>query len=67
MGDEEQWGTLEVGKRADIILVGGRPDKNISDTRNIKLVIKKGRVLDREKLIFNEQTDSGIRDTDFEY
>jgi imidazolonepropionase-like amidohydrolase len=67
MKDEEEWGTLEIGKRADIILVNGRPDKNISDTRNIRLVMKKGRVLDREKLIFSEQTDSGIRDTDFEY
>ena len=67
MGDEDVWGTLEAGKRADIILVDGRPDKNISDTRNIKLVMKKGKVLNREKLIFNEQTDSGIRDTDFKY
>lgn len=67
MKDDDKWGTLEPGKRADIILVDGRPDKNISDTRNIKLVMKKGRVLDREKLIFNQETDSGIRDTDFEY
>ncbi len=67
MGDDNKWGTLEAGKRADIILVSGRPDRNISDTRNIKLVMKKGKVLDRDKLIFNEQTDSGIRDTEFKY
>ena len=67
MGDEDKWGTLEPGKRADILLVNGRPDKNISDTRNIKLVMKKGRVIEREKLIFNEATDSGIRDTKTDY
>lgn len=67
MEDGDKWGTLEPGKRADIILVNGRPDNNISDTRNIKLVMKNGRVIEREKLIFNEQTDSGIRDTEFEY
>jgi len=67
MNDEDNWGTLEAGKRADIILVEGRPDKNISDSRNIKLVMKKGRVIDRDLLIFNQGTDSGIRDTEFEY
>ena len=67
MNDEDEWGTLEPGKRADILLINGRPDKNISDTRNIKLVMKKGRMLDREELIFNEGTDSGIRDTEFKY
>jgi imidazolonepropionase-like amidohydrolase len=67
MNDEDIWGTLEVGKRADMILVEGRPDKNISDTRNIKLVIQNGRVIEREALIFDLETDTGIRDTEFEY
>lgn len=67
MEDDDRWGTLEIGKRADIILVDGRPDKNISDTRKIRLVMKNGNVLDREKLVFDEEIDSGIRDTEFEY
>jgi hypothetical protein len=28
---------------------------------------RKGRVINREKLIFNQQTDSAIRDTEFRY
>ncbi|MEX0617887.1 MAG: amidohydrolase family protein [Pseudohongiellaceae bacterium] len=67
MENEEEWGTLEAGKRADILLVNGRPDKNISDTRKIELVIQKGRVLDRERLVFDSQTDMGIRDTNTDY
>lgn len=66
MGGDE-WGTLEAGKRADILLIEGRPDRNISETRNIHLVMKKGRVINRDKLIFDAQTDSGIRDTAFDY
>ena len=67
VGEEDQWGTLEPGKRADLLLVDGRPDKNISDTRNLRLVMKKGRVIDRRKLVFNQATDAGIRDTKFGY
>ncbi|WP_168204229.1 amidohydrolase family protein [Aliikangiella coralliicola] len=67
MKEDDKWGTLEPGKRADIILVDGRPDKNISDTRNIKLVMVRGRVIEREKLVLNEQTDLNVRDTKFGY
>ncbi len=67
MNDDDTWGTLGVGKRADVLIVEGRPDKNISDTRNIKLVIKNGKVIDREKLKFNEKKDAGFRDTEFAY
>lgn len=67
MEDEDEWGTLEAGKRADILLVNGRPDKSISDTRKIELVIQKGRVLERERLAFDSQLDTGIRDTNSEY
>lgn len=35
-------GSIEVGKRADLILVDGDPTTNISDLRNIALVIKNG-------------------------
>jgi len=63
MNDEDKWGTLAPGKRADIILVNGRPDKNIADTKKVELVMQKGSVVDRQKLIFNEETDAGIRET----
>ncbi len=67
MKDEDQWGTLEPGKRADILLVSGRPDKNISDTRNIEMVMQKGRVVKRKKLVFDEQTDKGFRELNSDY
>jgi len=33
-------GTLEVGKVGDLIAVAGRPDKNIKDLRNLKMVVR---------------------------
>jgi len=41
---EDQVGSLEVGKIANIISVEGEPEKNISDLRNIKSIIHRGRV-----------------------
>ncbi len=38
----EDRGSIAVGKRADMILVDGDPTNNISDIRNIALVIKNG-------------------------
>jgi len=67
MNDDDKWGTLEPGKRADILLIDGRPDKKIADTRKIKLVMKNGKIIKREELIFSKELDSGIRDTKFEY
>jgi len=36
---------METGKLADMIIVAGNPAIKISDTRNIKLVMKDGRIL----------------------
>jgi imidazolonepropionase-like amidohydrolase len=43
-------GTVEVGKRADLILVDGDPLTNIGDLRNVSRVIANGRVFDAGKL-----------------
>lgn len=64
MGDEEEWGTLEAGKRADIIIVDGRPDVNISDTLNIDLVMQHGRIIDRDTLKLNANSTSKFVDFD---
>jgi imidazolonepropionase-like amidohydrolase len=45
-----EWGTLEAGKLADLIIVDGKPDQRISDTRNISIVIKEGAIIDRTAL-----------------
>jgi imidazolonepropionase-like amidohydrolase len=43
-------GTIEVGKRADLILVDGNPLANISDIRKVSRVVTNGRVYDAGKL-----------------
>ena len=42
-----EWGTLEPGKLANLILVEGKPDQRIADTHHVALVIKEGAVIDR--------------------
>lgn len=44
-------GTIAVGKIADVVVVNGNPLEDITNTRNIEVVIKEGRVVDREKLL----------------
>lgn len=43
-------GSLEVGKRADFLLVDGKPDQNISDIRKLSAVFKDGIGYDPQKL-----------------
>ena len=45
LGKASELGTIESGKLADIIAVSGNPLKDIRDTREIKLVIKDGKIL----------------------
>ena len=49
-GDGADWGTLAPGKRADLVVVSGRPHERIGDTRTIMEVIQAGRLLDRNRL-----------------
>ena len=49
----QEWGTLEPGKLANIVLIDGKPDRNIRDTRRIALIIKQGEIMDRDKLKFS--------------
>jgi imidazolonepropionase-like amidohydrolase len=44
MGMEKGSGTIEVGKRADVILVDGNPLENISDIRKVSAVFAGGRM-----------------------
>ena len=47
LGRADEFGTVAVGKRADLILVDGDPLTRISDLRHITLVIKEGRIVVR--------------------
>ena len=51
-----------------MIVVDGRPDRNISDTRKVVEVMLRGRKIDRESLKMAHQNDPGyepVSPTDF--
>ena len=50
MGMEKDSGTIEPGKRADVILVDGNPLENISDLRKVSVVFAAGRMFEPAKL-----------------
>ncbi len=50
MGMDRDAGSIEAGKRADMILVDGNPLQNFADLRKISRVIANGRVLDPAQL-----------------
>jgi hypothetical protein len=50
LGASEQWGTIEVGKRADLVLVSANPLDDITNTERIRGVAIGGRWLDRPSL-----------------
>jgi imidazolonepropionase-like amidohydrolase len=56
-----EWGILAPGKIADVLVVRGRPDKNIGDTRNIEHLFRNGELLDRSTLKFDVNQDPGFR------
>jgi len=61
MNAEREWGTLEPGRTANVLIVNGRPDRTIGDTRKLDTVILAGRVLNRQSLKFDASTDPGFR------
>jgi hypothetical protein len=47
---DKQFGSIQVGKIADLLVVQGNPAKNISDSRNVKHVFLRGKLVDRNSL-----------------
>ena len=39
---DDRLGTLQAGKLADVLVVGGRPDENLDDLGKVDLVIRDG-------------------------
>jgi len=58
--EEKEWGTLEAGKRADLLVVSGDPARRIRETRNVSLVMQRGRIINRDALRFDPKKDPGF-------
>jgi len=56
----KDWGTITPGSVADLLVVDGRPDRDIRRTRDIHMVMQGGRILDREALRFDPDSDPGF-------
>ena len=50
MNMDKNYGSVEPGKQADIIIVDGNPFQNISEIRKINTVIKDGKIYDPASL-----------------
>ena len=51
---EHEFGSLQVGLSADLLLVEGNPAENIDDTRNVRHVFLRGKQVDRESLMLKQ-------------
>ena len=45
-GKDKDYGSIEKGKIADLVIVRGDPRQNISDTQNVEMVFIEGKVMD---------------------
>jgi imidazolonepropionase-like amidohydrolase len=61
MHAEQEWGSLQSGRVANLVIVGGNPASRISDTRKIEMVIFNGKILDRASLRYDPKKDPGFR------
>ncbi len=59
MKAEQEWGSVQAGRRAMLLIVAGNPAEHISDTRKIETVIQDGKILDRAALKFDPKKDAG--------
>jgi imidazolonepropionase-like amidohydrolase len=51
LGKSDVFGTLQPGRRADLLVLGANPLEDIRNTRSLELVVQKGVVLDRAILL----------------
>jgi len=48
--DEDEYGSIQEGLSADILIVEGNPAENISDSRNVRHVFLQGKQIDLQSL-----------------
>ena len=61
MGADQEIGSIDVGKAADLVLVRGNPAKHIKDIENVTLVFKDGVAYDPAKLVKASEGTVGLR------
>ena len=55
LGADKDFGTIEVGKQADLVLLDANPLTDIRNTRRIASVIKGGRLVDRLSIVTSRE------------
>ena len=60
LGREKETGSIEVGKKADLVLINGNPLANIKDMRNTETVFKNGVGFDSKKLFESMKGKVGL-------
>ena len=55
IGSSDEFGTVEPGKRADLLILKANPLDDIRNTRSLELVISEGRIVDRSALLHRSQ------------
>ncbi|WP_394750523.1 amidohydrolase family protein [Spongiimicrobium salis] len=60
LGREKEVGTVEAGKKADLILIKGNLKENIKHIRNMELVFKDGQGFDSQKLFDSVKGQVGL-------
>lgn len=61
LGEEDRYGSIEVGKLAELAVIDGDPVESTSDIRNVVLVFKNGLGFDSAKLIESVRGQVGVR------
>ena len=60
LGRDKDIGTIAIGKRADLVLIGGDPEKQIGDVRNTEIVFKNGVGFDSKKIFESANGKVGL-------
>lgn len=50
LGRTDEFGTIETGRRADLLILDANSLEDIRNTQSLKVVIKGGHLIDREAL-----------------
>ena len=61
LGIGDRVGTIERGKRADLVVLNGNPIQNIQDIRNVQMVFKDGIGYNSARLIADARGFVGVR------